>query len=83
MRRFILVSAGVLGVLGVVFALEHFLDRNHYNPGFYEYPVTISLHAGLGGMFLGLALLQMSSRMRGAFPVRSQNPSAASVRRFA
>ncbi len=68
MRRFILVSAGFLGVLGVAFAVEHFLDTNHYNPGFYEFPVTISLHVGLGGVFLGLALLQMSSRMRGAFP---------------
>ena len=68
MRRVVVFSVGFLGVLGVLFAIEHFLDSNHYNPGFYEYPVTIRLHVGLGGVFLALALLQMSTRIRGAFP---------------
>jgi len=68
MSRAAVFSVGFLGVLGVLFAIEHFLDTHHYNPGFYEYPVTIRLHVGLGGLFLALALLQICTRIRGAFP---------------
>ena len=68
MGRPVVISAGSLGFLGVLFAVEHFIDTDHYNPGFYEYPMIIGLHVAPGGVFLAFALLQLTPRLRSAYP---------------
>jgi len=68
MRRAITASTAILAILGIAAALEHIIDADHYNPGFYEYPVITRLHVTLGALFLGLAMLQFVGRVRARWP---------------
>ncbi len=51
-------------LLGIGFSIEHFFDNDHYNPGFYEFPLVISLHVAPGGLYLALVIFQLTSRIR-------------------
>ena len=51
-------------ILGVGLSIEHFLDGAHYNPGFFKFPIIIGLHVAPGGLYLGLAFLQLITRIR-------------------
>lgn len=68
MRAFVWVATTLTVALGVGLSVEHFLDPNHYNPGFYEFPLIIGLHVGLGGAYLGLAVVQLVPGIRQARP---------------
>ena len=68
MRIFVPIGISLTILLGVGFSIEHFLDEEHYNPGFYEYPVTIGLHVALGGSYLALVLFQFSYGIRDRRP---------------
>ena len=64
MRWLIGVPVVLLALLGVAASVGHLFDDDHYNPGFYEYPITTILHVVLGGMYLALAPLQFVQRIR-------------------
>jgi uncharacterized membrane protein len=64
MRWLIAFSVGLLALVGVSASVEHLFDDEHYNPGFYEYPLTTVLHVILGGVYLLLAPLQFVQRIR-------------------
>jgi uncharacterized membrane protein len=68
MKRTIIVVTAILATLGIGFAVEHFLDLDHYNPGFDEHPIITRLHVALGGLYLGLAMLQFVGAVRSRFP---------------
>jgi len=68
MRTFVLVTTAITISLGMGLSIEHFLDEEHYNPGFYEFPWIISLHVALGGSYLGLAVFQLAPRIRQTRP---------------
>lgn len=68
MKSTLVAVTAILAVLGVAASVEHFLDTEHYNPGFTEHPVITGLHVALGGLFLGLALLQFNGRIRTRWP---------------
>jgi hypothetical protein len=61
------VTAG-LALLGIGLAVEHLLAEEHYNPGFAEHPEWIGSHVALGAVYLGLALPQFVTRLRGRRP---------------
>ena len=73
MRLFVLSAISFTIFLGVGLGIEHVLDEKHYNPGFYDYPLTIGLHVALGGSYLGLALLQFVSRIRNQLHIVHRN----------
>lgn len=79
MRIFVLIGISFTVLLGVGLSIEHFLDEEHYNPGFYDYPLTIGLHVALGGSYLGLALLQFSPRIRNRRPTVHRNIGRVAV----
>ena len=56
MKRTLVVVTAILAALGIGFAVEHLIDRDHYNPGFDEHPTITRLHVTLGGLYLGLAM---------------------------
>jgi uncharacterized membrane protein len=63
-ERPIVVSATVLAMLGIALSLEHLLDGQHYNPGFYEFPFVTRLHVVLGAAYLALAMPQFLAAVR-------------------
>jgi len=67
-QRPILVSSTVLAILGIALSFEHLLDDEHYNPGFYEFPVVTGLHVILGATYLALALPQFLGGVRSRRP---------------
>ncbi|MGI9328077.1 MAG: DUF2306 domain-containing protein [Pseudomonadales bacterium] len=69
MRRTIIATTGVLALLGIGLSVEHLIDGDHYNPGFDAYPLTTRSHVVFGGLFLALAMLQFSSRIRAKYSV--------------
>ncbi len=68
MKRAITLVTAILATLGIGVAVEHFMDPDHYNPGFYEYPVTTRLHVTLGAAYLAFAMLQFVGRVRARWP---------------
>jgi uncharacterized membrane protein len=68
MKRVLTATTAVLASLGILLAVEHLLDADHYNPGFHEHPVVTRLHVTLGALYLGLALLQFVGRVRARSP---------------
>ena len=68
MTRALVAVTAILATLGIAFAVEHFTDLDHYNPGFHEHPAITGLHVSLGGLYLGLAMLQFVGRVRSRFP---------------
>jgi uncharacterized membrane protein YozB (DUF420 family) len=68
LRLFVLVGISLTVALGVALSIEHFLDEEHYNPGFYDFPLIISLHVACGGAYLALALFQFAPRIRDQRP---------------
>ncbi len=68
MKRVITAITAILATLGISLAIEHLADPDHYNPGFYEYPVTTRLHVTLGAAYLALAMLQFVGRVSGRWP---------------
>ena len=62
------IVTSLIVLLGIALSIEHFFDAHHYNPGFYEFPVTISFHVAFGGMYLGFAALQFVAAIRNRMP---------------
>ena len=58
------VAAAALALLGIALSVEHLLDSDHYNPGFYEFPTVTRLHVILGGLYLALAMPQFLAGLR-------------------
>jgi uncharacterized membrane protein YozB (DUF420 family) len=77
--RSAVVAAAVLALLGIGVSIEHFATGDHYNRGFYEFPVVIGLHVVLGAVYLGLALHQLlpAARARSATAHRVVGRGAA------
>jgi uncharacterized membrane protein len=69
MRRVLAICTVSLAVLGIALSAEHFLDSDHYNPGFVEHPWVIRLHVFWGAVYLALALTQFSAPLRSRWPV--------------
>ena len=69
MKKSLFVATAITVILGIGFSVEHFFDDNHYNPGFYQFPIVISLHVALGGLYIGLATLQFFPQIRLEKPV--------------
>ena len=63
------IFAVVMIVLGVFFSIEHFLDPEHYNHGFNDYPLIISLHVAGGGLYFLGAALQFIPAIRRSRPI--------------
>lgn len=68
MQRTIAILTGFLALLGIGAAAEHVFGAGHPNPGFYEHPGLMQVHVGLGALYLALALLQFSARVRDRWP---------------
>ena len=68
MRRAIVVATAILASLGIALSIEHLLDAEHYNPGFYEHPVITRAHVVLGGLYLALAMVQLVEGVRRRWP---------------
>ena len=62
------IVTSVTVLLGIALSIEYFLDAHHYNPGFYEFPITISLHVACGGLSLAFAALQFVAAIRNRMP---------------
>lgn len=65
----IAIAVVLISALGIGLGVEHFFDDEHYNLGFYEFPMVISLHVGLGAVYLVLALLQFVDGIRRRKPI--------------
>ncbi len=63
-RILVLTTTTFAVLLGIGLSVEHLLDNDHYNPGFDEFPLTITLHVVLGALYLGLAAFQLVPRFR-------------------
>lgn len=79
MRFFVFLGVSFTVLLGIGLSIEHFLDKEHYNPRFYDFPLTIGLHVALGSSYLGLALLQFSSSIRTRHPAIHRNVGRITV----
>jgi uncharacterized membrane protein len=64
MRRTLAIATALLALLGIGLSIEHLLDSNHHNPGYYEYPLIIGSHVILGAVYLAIGLPQFASGIR-------------------
>ena len=64
MKKTLYVVTSLIVLLCLGLSIEHFLDENHYNPGYDKYPVVISLHVALGGMYVCFATVQLFAVIR-------------------
>jgi hypothetical protein len=72
-------ATAALALLGVGLSLEHLLAADHYNPGFAEHPGLIGAHVALGAAYLGLALPQLTARLRERHPAAHRRMGRAAV----
>jgi hypothetical protein len=56
-----------VALLGVAAAVFHYVNEP-YNPGFAQWPLIVAVHVIPGGIFLALAPVQFSARVRSRFP---------------
>jgi len=73
----------LLALLGIALSVEHLLDTDHYNPGFYEFPTVTRLHVVLGAAYLALAIPQflpgVRARRPGAHRILGRGAAAAGI----
>jgi uncharacterized membrane protein len=67
-QRLLAVSTVFVCLLGAALSVEHLLDDEHYNPGFYAHPRVMQAHVILGAGYLLLALPQFVARLRARRP---------------
>lgn len=57
-----------LALLGIAISVEHFLDADHYNPGFATFPAIIGAHVASGAIYLACGMAQFFRPLRERWP---------------
>ncbi len=68
MRKFVIFVGVFFALLGTLLSIDFFLDTEHHNLGFYEFPAVIGAHVFLGGAYLILGVHQFAGTQRRSHP---------------